>query len=288
MRFANTFDATAGLAPPLAELSKSGLVRRVASSLVLAPPTIAAVYAGHPYFEAVLALAAFQMGREWSRLCNDGAIGIVGYALAAASACSVVVGAWAGAEFGMLLAASGALVIHVVARGAATRRPAWTALGILIVALPCDAFLWLRYEAPNGVLVSLWLLLVVWATDIGAYAAGRSIGGPRLWPSVSPRKTWAGLVGGVVAASVVSYAMAWLIDHPDRIWWALLASGLAVVAQAGDLAESAVKRRFGAKDSGRLIPGHGGLLDRVDGLIASVPAMAVVSWLAGPKVLAWP
>jgi phosphatidate cytidylyltransferase len=123
----------------------------------------------------------------------------------------------------------------------------------------------------------IWLLLVIWATDIGAYFAGRSIGGPKLAPRISPKKTWAGLFGGMVAAAAVAgLAGIWLDDFKPSLWNLLLAMVLAVVSQIGDLLESHLKRRYDAKDSSNLIPGHGGVLDRTDGLMAASLMLALV------------
>jgi phosphatidate cytidylyltransferase len=118
---------------------------------------------------------------------------------------------------------------------------------------------------PSGLALTLWTLAIVWATDIGAYFAGRAIGGPKLAPRISPAKTWAGLGGGVVAAGIVGLLIAVCAGLPSALHW--LAAPLAVAAQAGDLFESWLKRRAGVKDSGRLLPGHGGALDRLDGVV---------------------
>jgi len=116
---------------------------------------------------------------------------------------------------------------------------------------------------------------------------GRTVGGPKLWPRVSPKKTWSGLIGGVAAAGIVGLVTSWLLANEHAV--ALIVSGfvVAVVSQAGDLAESSVKRRFGVKDAGTLIPGHGGVLDRVDGLITAAPAVAIAVWLIGGEVFPW-
>jgi len=138
--------------------------------------------------------------------------------------------------------------------------------------LPVLSLVWIR---ALGWQTLLWTLGIVWATDIGAYAAGRAIGGPKLLPRVSPKKTWAGLAGGVLSAALVgAYAARW--SGMGIAGLSLLSAGLAVVAQAGDLAESWVKRYFGVKDSSGIIPGHGGVLDRVDGLLAVAPVVAAV------------
>lgn len=151
------------------------------------------------------------------------------------------------------------------------------ALGALYIAPAIASLIWLRAE-PNGHRWVLLLAAVVWGGDVGAYLVGRLIGGPRLAPSISPGKTWSGAIGGTLIAVLAGMA-AW----PERLALvAPVALLLSITAQAGDLLESAIKRRFGVKDSGRLIPGHGGLLDRLDGVLTSAPVAAIVLLVFGP------
>ncbi len=156
----------------------------------------------------------------------------------------------------------------------------WQCAGILYIFLPCLSLMMLR-TMPQGLGVILWLLAVVWATDIAAYFTGRAIGGPKLAPRISPNKTWAGLCGGMIAAALAGLIAGVIADVPHKPIFALLSGGLAVVAQAGDLLESGLKRHFGIKDSGTIIPGHGGVLDRVDGILTVAPLVAVVVMLRG-------
>jgi phosphatidate cytidylyltransferase len=149
------------------------------------------------------------------------------------------------------------------------------------------AIVWLRAQPDGGRSMVFWLLAVVWATDSGAYAVGRWLGGPRLAPRISPNKTWAGLLGGMASAALVGGLMAGVLGAAGLAVAALVGGGLAVVAQAGDLGESLVKRRFGVKDTGALIPGHGGLLDRVDGLLAATPVVALLVWMKGVGGVGW-
>lgn len=147
-------------------------------------------------------------------------------------------------------------------------------LGLIVIrrqtgVLPVDGH---RYV--EGLVFTIWVLALVWATDIAAYFAGRAIGGPKLWPAVSPKKTWAGLIGGVFAASALGAALHGLAGLPLRL--TLATPLLAVLAQGGDLYESALKRRAGVKDSGTLLPGHGGVMDRLDGLVPVAPVAAVL------------
>ena len=140
--------------------------------------------------------------------------------------------------------------------------------------------LWLRGVPELGLALLVWLFVVVWTTDTAAYFAGRAIGGPRLAPAISPSKTWAGLCGGMLGAALTGALAAWLLGSGRLLQAAGLGALLAVVAQLGDLVESGSKRAAGVKDSGTLIPGHGGLLDRVDGLLFAAPVFAAMVWLA--------
>ena len=155
--------------------------------------------------------------------------------------------------------------------------------GVPYVGLGAAALVWLRFDPAAGRLNVLFVVLTVWASDIGAYAVGRVAGGPKLAPAISPGKTWSGAVGGVFAAMMVTAVFAG--DAWGRV--ALVAAGLSIIAQAGDLLESALKRRFGVKDSGRLIPGHGGLLDRLDGILTAAPAAAILAVMLGRGVMLW-
>lgn len=153
-----------------------------------------------------------------------------------------------------------------------TRRPQ-LGLGVLYCGLPVFALLLIRHE-PDGIRNALWALSLVWATDIGAYFAGRSIGGPKLAPTISPNKTWAGLIGGIVLATIVAILMQVLYLLPLR--FVIATPVLAILAQGGDLYESWLKRRAGVKDSGSVIPGHGGVLDRLDGVVPVMPLAALL------------
>ena len=151
--------------------------------------------------------------------------------------------------------------------------------GLSYVLPSFAALLWLRQDAGSGLRNTVFLLVIVWASDVGAYLAGRLVGGPLLAPRISPGKTWAGAVGGLLAAACVGAMFAPAATGAGMV--------LGMVAQAGDLMESAIKRGFAVKDSGRIIPGHGGLLDRLDGLLTAAPVAAGLSWLAGPGMPLW-
>jgi phosphatidate cytidylyltransferase len=162
----------------------------------------------------------------------------------------------------------------------------WSYLGICYVGFPALAFTLLRNDPGFGFAAILWIFLIVWAADSLAYFAGRTIGGPKLAPMISPKKTWAGLGGAVAGSTLVSSIFAYTFHLNGILALAILAGCLAVVEQAGDLFESSLKRFHGVKDSGALIPGHGGVIDRVDGLIAVAVTAALIGLLHGQGVSA--
>ena len=150
----------------------------------------------------------------------------------------------------------------------------WMVAGFFYALVPALALLWIRDRAPQGLELLLWVFIVTWATDIGAYFSGRAIGGPKLAPSISPNKTVAGLIGGMISAALAGYAWVELTRMSALLFW--LAPLFAIAAQAGDLFESGLKRRAGIKDSGTWLPGHGGALDRLDGLVVVATLTALV------------
>jgi phosphatidate cytidylyltransferase len=160
-------------------------------------------------------------------------------------------------------------------------RPLLRVLAVAYSLAAVVALLWLRHQPGDGRETIIWIVACIWATDIGAYAVGRMAGGAKLAPRISPGKTWSGLVGGMAWAAVASSALGYAFGLGHTFTLAAIGAGLAVVGQIGDLLESAVKRLAGVKDSGTLIPGHGGLLDRVDGLLAVLVAVALVRLIVG-------
>ncbi|KAA5604482.1 phosphatidate cytidylyltransferase [Roseospira marina] len=261
---------------------RDALRARVLSALVLGPVAILAVVLGGLWFDLMVAVAAVVVAWEWSTVCcgRRGGLGKVLMALVAVAPLLVdPFGAWA------LLAPALGLLVAFYRVDVDRRRPLWIAAGCLYIGVPAIGLAWIRLDA--GWQTVLWLFLVVWTTDIAAYGFGRRIGGPRLWPRVSPNKTWAGLIGGVGSAAVVGVGAAWMMGADALVDIAGLALLLGIVSQGGDLFESAFKRRFRVKDSGDLIPGHGGLLDRADGLIAATPALAIAVLAAEGGIQTW-
>jgi phosphatidate cytidylyltransferase len=273
--------------PPLDPADRRSVGLRILSALVLAPIALAAAWFGSPWLPIVTAAAGAGMAWEWARLCRAGQLGASGSALVAVVVAAVIAITFAGVAVAFAATVAGAAIVFWVARQEHDREAYWIALGTLWVALPCVLLLWLARSEAAGRPTLLWVFAVVWATDIGAYVIGRRFGGPRLAPRWSPRKTWAGLVGGAGCAALAGWGTAELVGTSPVLPLVLVSAGLAIVGQFGDLAESVAKRRFGVKDSSGLIPGHGGLLDRLDGLLAVVPAVALLTLVGGGSVLTW-
>jgi phosphatidate cytidylyltransferase len=251
-------------------------------ALILAPPALAALYVGPPYSD-LLILAVGAIGAwEWARLCGGGTPGLSGAIVIATVVAAVVAGILGASAIGGWLAAVGAMAATLAASRERPASALWYGAGATYLSAACLAFLWLRADYDR--MLVLWLIAVVWATDIGAFLVGRSLGGPKLAPAISPGKTWSGLGGGVGAAALVGLAAALLRGQGHVASLTGASMILALVAQVGDLFESSLKRRFGAKDSSRLIPGHGGLLDRIDGILAAVLALGGALWLTGSTV----
>ncbi|HEX7885193.1 MAG TPA: phosphatidate cytidylyltransferase [Phenylobacterium sp.] len=266
--------------PPVKRFDWSNLGLRVASAVVLVPAALAAAwFGGWPYL-VLIAIGVALLAIEWGGMSAPGAPTRVAAAVAAAVLIAVFVGyrgnfTWAWGA--IALTAAG---VAVVARGVA-ERPADAAFGVLYIAPAALCLVWLRDTAQvmshQGHWWIMMLFAATWAADIGAFAVGSVLKGPKLWPRFSPNKTWSGFAGGLLAATAAGSLMAGMSVFQLNVWAAAfigLTVGLATMA--GDLWESAIKRRFGVKDSGDLIPGHGGLLDRVDGLMFAVVVMAVL------------
>lgn len=244
----------------------SDLGVRAGSGVVMIAVALAALWFGGIAFWVLTSLAAMLMLSEWGDLVQSDARHKRLALFAGCVPLAIMSPLAAGIDFFVVgLIVGTAFFVTII-----TRKPR-LGFGIAYVAFPALALLFLRGQA-DGRLLTLWALATVWLTDIGAYAAGRSIGGPKLAPSVSPNKTWAGLIGGVVAALVLGLLLWRFGGLPLQL--AFASPILAVIAQIGDLYESWLKRQAGVKDSGKLLPGHGGVLDRLDGLVPVAPAAA--------------
>lgn len=260
------------------------LLKRIISAAILAPLVLLAFYFGGFWFAALVVSAAGLMGWEWARMCNGGRFGWPGALVIAALVVPALTFLLSPTVLppAVLLGGAGLSAAAAALRLARKDLPLFILFGTLYIGLACLALLWLRSVPQDGRDLVFWLLAVVWATDIGAYFAGRGIGGPKLAPAISPNKTWAGLIGGVLSAALVGVLAAGLLGR-DATLPVVGGMVLAVVAQGGDLLESWCKRRFGVKDSSHIIPGHGGILDRVDGLLAVFPVAFLYFWAVGTQ-----
>lgn len=241
------------------------------------PPVVMAIWLGAPVFNWLTALFAAVMAWEWNGMARGRFGGMAVVMLLVGVGAAIIAASYPLAALAM--ASSGAAVVGLGSGSG------WLAIGTLYIALPCTALVWLR--ATDGPETLLWLFLVVWATDIAAYGVGRRIGGPRLAPFISPSKTWSGAIGGLAAAMGVGEGAALLLDL--AVPWVLVAAsaGVSMMAQLGDLTESRLKRHFGVKDSGWIIPGHGGVFDRVDGVLAAALVVAGAVLISGGGVRLW-
>ncbi len=243
-------------------------LRVLASIAMIAIASVALVFGGVVFWMLAVVVALFMMA-EWSVLNGADAktkrlaqLSLsVPLALMAPASLLLVIHDFF--TLGLLVGAAFFVVI-------VTRKPQ-LALGVLYCGLPVFALMIIRRQH-EGIVFTLWALSLVWACDIGAYFTGRTLGGPKLAPVISPNKTWSGLIGGVVLASLVAALLHFEYGLPLRL--TLATPVLAVLAQAGDLYESWLKRRAGVKDSGNILPGHGGILDRLDGLVPVAPVAA--------------
>jgi phosphatidate cytidylyltransferase len=268
--------------------SGSGLLLRVASALVLAPAAIGVAYLGGPVFAVFWGLAALVVMWEWTTLVAGSErrailmTGLVAVALSIVLAASSA--GQADAVHQLRLAAAAIVLIMGMLACAAIAprgRGLWAAAGVPYAGAMGLAPIVMRSDADHGFVAIILLFAVVWATDIAAYFAGRAIGGPKLAPRLSPNKTWSGAIGGL-AGAVLAAVLVVQISGLGSIGPAvILAIALSIVAQMGDLIESTIKRRFGAKDAGSLIPGHGGVMDRLDGFVAAAVLACLIGLIHG-------
>lgn len=254
----------------------SNLKSRVIVGAFMAVVAVADIWVGGPAFTLMIAAGVGLVLWEWGGMHGTPQLWRIAGLAALAAACAL---AHMGRPVPALLLLLGAvlalLLLSTLLRAGGKR---WISTGLAYAGLPAVSLIWLRNQ-PDGFALVMWTMGLVWATDILAYFAGRAIGGPKIWPAISPNKTWAGLLGGMAGAGAFSVLFAHFAGWPQALpVMALLGAGLAVVAQAGDFFESWLKRRAGVKDSGTLLRAHGGIMDRVDGL---VPVACVVALWAG-------
>ncbi|SDU11599.1 phosphatidate cytidylyltransferase [Stappia sp. ES.058] len=271
-----------GSPPASASASKRTELRlRVLSAVLLVPAALAVTYLGGLWFAIGAGVCALILLREWSLIVRA-QHARVSCAVAYASVAAAAVAACAqqpATGFAILVAATAGLALFALARR--QTQVLWLSAGIAYAGSSGAVLIALR-EGTTGLAMIMFLFGVVWATDIVAYFVGRQVGGPKLWVRVSPKKTWSGAIGGFAAAVAIGWLGYVLTGRAGGGVWVLFAAVLSVFSQIGDLFESALKRHFDVKDSGHIIPGHGGVMDRLDGLVgAGVLGYAVAVLLTG-------
>jgi phosphatidate cytidylyltransferase len=252
--------------------SSRNLKQRIGSGIVMALIALALVYAGPIPTALMILAAALVMCWEWGHLVRassaDLAFGV--HAAAVATAIALMTGAQP--VFALVALLTGTVCVVVLTL---SKRPLLSALGVPYVGLAAIGLIYLRLDATNGFAAVIFLIMVVAVTDTMAFVFGRSIGGAKLWPSVSPNKTWAGFLGGIGSSALIAAAFASLVPGASPLRLGVLGLLLGIIAQAGDLAESALKRFLGVKDASSIIPGHGGVMDRMDGVVTVAVAAAI-------------
>jgi phosphatidate cytidylyltransferase len=311
------------MAPPAERpAGLTNLQKRVLSAAVLLPVVIAAIWLGSPWFNILVAVFAALMAWEWTRIVahqrEPGATSPVpvptapGWRSIAFFPILMAVGAALNAEpfastatvlpevtippdmalksavTKIAIGVAVATALTGIAAAVANRsRALWFMAGVPYVAFPAAALVLIRVDPDNGRAALFWIIAMVVAADTGGYLVGRTVGGPKLAPRISPNKTWSGLGGAVLGAALAGLCTAFILNHTNVWMLTLISAGIGLLEQGGDLVESAFKRHFGVKDTSQIIPGHGGVLDRVDGLLAVAVAVLVINLWAGGSVLAW-
>ncbi|USG59615.1 phosphatidate cytidylyltransferase [Sneathiella marina] len=257
----------------------SSLQLRVMSACVLAPIAIGALYFGGLYFAVFLGLASIAMSYEWCMASISARQVLFTIVMVITVLVSLWFSYYSALSQAITALICGAAVMALM--GSVFKQGAdliWLSLGPFCIGLPVASLLIIRNEPDVGFALAMTLFFVIWATDIGAYFSGKTIGGPKIAPSISPNKTWAGLFGGMIAAMITAYGMVYFLINAEIAPFGILLLGgaSAILAQAGDFSESAWKRKFGIKDASNLIPGHGGVLDRLDGVLFVAPGLMIL------------
>jgi phosphatidate cytidylyltransferase len=254
----------------------SDFALRLASGAAMGVIATLCTFAGALPFAALVVIVTMLLSWEWGRLVHGREADLVIAVHVAAAGVAAVLAAAGFVGLGLLTLPIGAILALLLSLGA---NSLFSGLGVFYAGLPAVALIWLRSDVNLGLTAVVFLILVVVVSDTAGFLAGRLLAGPRLWPRVSPHKTWAGVMGALVASSIVGALFSLAVAHGSAVRLATAGALLSMVAQAGDLAESAIKRRFGAKDASSLIPGHGGVMDRVDGLVAAATAVGLASFV---------
>jgi len=274
------------MAQPLIQTDLSNLSLRIISAAVILPVVLLALWYGGWAFAALLGLFGAVMCWEWSSLCGARSMAEQGPMVLAAAVAPLL------AHFGPVSHALGLLcgvtaLVLIVGLFRRSENLVFLVLGLPYVGVTMIATVWLRAMAEGGLVTVLWIILIVVATDVGAYFTGRKLGGPKLAPRISPNKTWSGLLGGMACAGLMGLAVGYVDGGGVSLALGVLSVALGAVAQGGDLIESGLKRHFNVKDASQLIPGHGGFLDRFDGYLTVMPVVALMAMVSGGSPIGW-
>jgi phosphatidate cytidylyltransferase len=264
-----------------AKARSSELLLRVVSAVLLAAVALALLYLGGRSFEILCVVGTALIAMEFraivaARLSRELSATMLAFL-------ALTIALWFGAGADQATAALAGGIVLLVGWETVSRRSIWAATGLAYAGLPFLALCLLRGDTTAGGIAVVIVFAIVWGSDILAYFAGRTIGGPKLAPRISPKKTWAGFFGGIAGSLILCAAVAAVLGLSFGFAAAVLVALMSVVSQIGDLFESWIKRHFGVKDSGAIIPGHGGVMDRLDGLVFVSVAMWAVAILAGAQ-----
>ena len=247
----------------------SSLLKRVVSALILAPLVLGAISYSWNTMAVLAIVVAALLSWEWAAMVpnKNNSVYAVTYLLSVT--CTIF---FANVLYALFVMLSASMFVWFKSKGEEYRK--LLVLGVPYITIGLGSLVWLYVIFGN--LITLWFVLAVWSVDIGGYLVGCTLKGPKLAPRISPNKTWSGLLGAMLFAALTSVAVASYFSNGDYLIFAILGAGLAIIAQCGDLLESMIKRYLNIKDSSNLIPGHGGMFDRVDGLIFAAPFILVV------------
>ncbi len=261
----------------------SSLQKRVLTSLILIPLVIGALRSGHPYVDILVFTVGAMLSWEWAAMVPNKNSSLYAVCYTFALGCSLLI-----FNHIVLFALITATTLFVYIKGKNEQHRRLLTLGVPYISVGVGALYWIYYifdtfgslpGEKGSFVMTLWFIFMVWSVDTGGYIIGSSVRGPKLAPRISPNKTWSGLIGGIILAVAVSFIYMTAIKNifglpmpmSEQLRFAQLGAFIAIVAQIGDLAESAIKRYLGIKDSSNLIPGHGGVFDRIDGMIFAAP-----------------
>jgi len=249
---------------------------RVISGLAMGAVAALFIFSGVTAFSVLVVIVALLLSWEWGRLVHGREADVVIAIHVGSAGAAAVLAAFGYVGLGLLALPIGAILAMLLSLG---RNSLFSALGVFYAGLPAVALIWLRSDASLGMLAIIFVIVIVITSDTAGFLFGRVLGGPRLWPRLSPNKTWAGMIGALVATSIIGALFWFAVPGASAVRLAATGVVLSLAAQGGDLAESAIKRHFGAKDSGSLIPGHGGVMDRVDGLVAAAAVVGLATFV---------